>query len=113
MLPLWQSWAATPSGPDPEILGAWRRARRLLGLDPARQLVAVKRQEVDGFKVDRDKATIPRDVADDAAQKGEGDPRAFDQQVGVHLLFWDTFDVEHTGVLDLEEKDCFARSLGL
>ena len=75
-----------------------------LGL-PARELGAVERQEVDLLEVQRRVAAVAGDVADDAAQVGEDQPRALDHQQRMQLLRRHVLDQEQPGVVELEDED--------
>ena len=62
------------------------RAAGLPALGAPGDLAAVERHEVDHLEVQGREAAVARHVRDDPAQEREGQARAFDQQVGVHLL---------------------------
>src|SRR6056297_2119754 len=82
-----------------DALGVCRLLRRL-GLS-ARDLVAVKLDEVDVFKVERREATVACDITDDTTDERKDHAWAFDQKEWVQLLIWHPFNVENTDILHL------------
>jgi len=79
------------------------RFLRILGLT-ARDLVAIQRNKVDVFEVQRREATVAGHIADNAAQEREDHARAFNQQKRVHLVFGHVFNVEDTDIVDFQQE---------
>ena len=77
------------------------------------KLIAIKRNKINSFQVQRRETAVAGHVMNDATQEWENHPRTFDHQIWVHLILRNVFHAKHTSVIDLEDKELFFSPLVL